>query len=74
MDTLIASSSAQFLATTGFAYSDLVTWMGSILKMILGAGLGLVNALMPWIIAIIIIGVIVGVIYAGLRWLHILHR
>jgi membrane protein insertase Oxa1/YidC/SpoIIIJ len=72
MGALIASSSALFTATTGFAYSDLVTWAGSILTQILGGGLGLVNALIGWIIAIIIITVIVRLIYHGLRWLHIL--
>jgi len=72
MGDLIASSSAAFEATTGFEYSDLVTWAGSILLQILGGGLGLVNALIGWIIAIIIITVIVRLIYHGLRWLHIL--
>jgi len=72
MDTLIASSSALFLSTTGFTYASLVTWAGDILKTILGGGLGLVNALIGWIIAIIIITVIVRLIYHGLRWLHVL--
>lgn len=72
MTALIASSSALFLATTGFSYSDLVTWAGGILLQILGGGLGLVNALIGWVIAIIIITVIVRLIYHGLRWLHIL--
>jgi membrane protein insertase Oxa1/YidC/SpoIIIJ len=72
METLIATSSALFQSTTGFAYSDLVTWAGSQLKLILGGGLGLVNSLIGWIIAIIIITVIVRLIYHGLRWLHIL--
>jgi membrane protein insertase Oxa1/YidC/SpoIIIJ len=72
MGPLIASSSALFLATTGFSYSDLVTWAGGVLLEILGGGLGLVNALIGWIIAIIIITVIVRLIYHGLRWLHIL--
>lgn len=71
MTTLIASSSAQFLATTGFNYSDLVTWAGTILLQILGGGLGLVNSMIGWVIAIIIITVIVRLIYHGLRWLHI---
>jgi len=72
MGALIATSSALFLATTGFSYADLVTWAGSVLLLILGGGLGLVNALIGWIIAIIIITVIVRLIYHGLRWLHIL--
>jgi len=72
MNTLIATSSALFESTTGFSYADLVTWAGDQLKLILGGGLGLVNSLLGWIIAIIIITVIVRLIYHGLRWLHIL--
>lgn len=72
MNALIASSSALFEATTGFAYADLVEWAGGIVLTILGGGLGLVNALIGWIIAIIIISVIIGIIYHALRWLHIL--
>jgi len=72
MGPLIASSSALFLATTGFSYGDLVTWAGSIILVILGGGLGLVNALIGWIVAIVIISVIIGLIYHALRWLHIL--
>lgn len=72
MSTIISDASALFSSTTGFAYSDLVIWAGNILKQILGGGLGLVDALIGWIIAIIIITVIVRLIFHGLRWLHIL--
>lgn len=72
MDFLIASSSALFQSTTGFTYADLVTWAGGILKTILGGGLGLVNSMLGWVIAIVIITVIVRLIYHGLRWLHIM--
>jgi len=72
VSALIASSSALFLETTGFPYASLVTWAGNILLEILGGGLGLVDSLIGWIIAIIIITVIVRLIFHGLRWLHIL--
>lgn len=72
MNDIISSSTAEFLATTGFSFDDLVDWAGDILVTILGMGLGLVNAILPWVIAIIVISVIVGLIYHGLKWLHIL--
>jgi len=72
MDTLISSSTQLFESTTGFAFTDLVDWAGDILVTILGMGLGLVDAMLPWIIAIIVISVIIGLIYHGLKWLHIL--
>lgn len=72
MDSLISTSTALFAATTGFSFDDLVDWAGDILLTILGMGLGVVNAILPWVIAIIVISVIVGLIYHGLKWLHIL--
>jgi len=72
MDTIISSSTQLFENTTGFAFADLVDWAGDILVTILGMGLGLVDAMLPWIIAIIVISVIIGLIYHGLKWLHIL--
>jgi uncharacterized membrane protein (DUF106 family) len=72
MDDLISTSTALFQTTTGFSFSDLVDWAGDILVTILGMGLGLVDAMLPWVLAIIVISVIVGLIYRGLRWLHII--
>jgi len=72
MDALIATSTALFTSTTGFAFSALVTWAGNIIKIVLGMGLGLVNAMLGWILAIIVISVIIGLIYHALKWLHIL--
>ena len=73
MGSLIATSSELFLSTTGFAYSDLVSWAGSIITTVLGAGLGLVNAMLGWVIALAVIGIVIGLIYGALRFLHILH-
>lgn len=72
MGALIASSSALFLATTGFNYSDLVTWAGGVILTVLGGGLGLVNAMLGWVIALAIVGAIISLIYLSLKWLHIL--
>lgn len=72
MDALIASSSALFESTTGFGYDDLVTWAGSVIKTIFGTGLGLVNSVLGWVIALIVMAVIVGLIYHALRFLHIM--
>lgn len=72
MQTLISTSSALFTSTTGFSYADLVTWSGDVIKLVLGAGLGLVNSMLGWIIALAVVGVIIGLIYHALRFLHIL--
>jgi len=74
MSALIASSSALFLATTGFTYASLITWAGNDILLILGGGLGLIDALIGWIIALAIITLVIHLIFRGLRFLHILGR
>jgi len=69
---LQANATAGFTGTVGFASSEVVTKVGTYLVKMLGGGLGLVNALIGWIIAIIVIMVIIRLIYHGLRFLHIL--
>jgi len=69
---VVASSTEQFTTTTGFAYTELVSVVGDWIKMFLGAGLGLVEAILPWVIALIIFGVVIGLIYKAMRFLHIL--
>jgi len=70
MSTIISTASTLFSTTTGFAYADLVTWVGDILKLLLGGGLGLINATMGWIIALVIIGVIIHFIRRGFHFFH----
>jgi hypothetical protein len=70
--SIISSTSDQFTATTGFTYDDLVSKAGDWIKMFLGGGLGLVDSLIGWIIALIIFGIIVSLIFRAMRFLHIL--
>lgn len=69
---LSASGLAGFTAMTTTTYSEVVDKVGTYLIQMLGGGLGLVDALIGWIIAIIIITVIIRLIFHGLRWLHVL--
>jgi len=70
--TNITRGNAGFTAVTTWESSDLITKVGTWIVKILGGGLGLVDALIGWIIALVIIGVIVHLIFRGLRFLHIL--
>lgn len=72
LTTMVSGASAQFLATTGFDYSELVTKVGDWIKMFLGGGLGLVDSLIGWIIALIIFGIIISLVFKAMRFLHIL--
>lgn len=68
MNTLINTATSTFQTTTGFTYSDLVSWMGDILKLIVGSGLGVLDSLKGWIIALVVIGAVVYFIYRGFRF------
>jgi len=70
--TNMTRGSAGFTAETGWPFSDLVTKVGTWIVQILGGGLGLVDALIGWVIALVIISVIIHLIFKGLRFLHIL--
>lgn len=60
MDALIATSSAGFLATTGFNISDLVTWTGTnLIELFIGSGVALLFNLRYWIVALVIIAAII---------------
>jgi hypothetical protein len=64
MDTLISSSSAGFLATTGFSVGDVVTWAGdNLIKLFIGSGLSVLYNLRYWIVALVIISAIVYFAY-----------
>jgi len=69
---LIASSSEQFESIAGFSLNDLTSWAGSVVLTFLGTGIALVDVMLPWIIAIIAISVMIGLLYQGFKWLHIL--
>jgi len=72
MNTLISNASTTFYNATGFDQNAVVLWVGEKVKLLLGGGLGLVDATIGWIMAIIIVSIILGLIYKGLRFFGIL--
>jgi hypothetical protein len=68
METLIGTATTTFQTTTGVSYSDVVAFMATQLKLVLGSGLGLLQALMPWIIALVVIGAVVYFVYRAFRF------
>lgn len=71
IDTLVTDAGTLFSTTTGFTIAQFVTYVGNIAKQILGGGLGLVNGLLGWIVAFVIIGVVLHLLYRAMRFLHI---
>lgn len=68
MDALIATSSTGFSNAFGISITDVVTFMKNWLLYVIGAGFGLLQALMPYIIGLIVIGAIVYFLFRAFRF------
>lgn len=60
MNGIINTATSTFSSTTGFSLDSVVTFMATQIKLVIGSGLGLLNALMPWIVGLALIG---GAVY-----------
>lgn len=63
MDTIISDATSQFATTTGFTLDSVVVFMGGLIKTVIGTGLGVLQALLPWILALVAIGAVVYLLY-----------
>jgi len=69
MDTLIASSTATLTTNFGFdIIAGAVDFMKTWLLFIIGAGLGVLQSLMPYIIGLIVISAIVYFAYRAIQF------
>lgn len=68
MQTIIDTASSTFTTTTGFSIASVVSFMSDQIKLVLGGGLGVLQALMGWIVALAIIGAIVYFLYRAFRF------
>jgi len=66
--SMISSSSESIIGTFGLSITSYVNFMGTFVKQILGAGLGVLQALMPWIIAVVVISAIIYFLYRAFRF------
>jgi len=70
--TIVQNASSTFVNTTGFEFGSVIDWAGEKVLLLLGGGLGLVDATIGWIMAVIIVSIILGLVYKGLRFFGIL--
>jgi len=68
MDTIISTASSTFETTTGFTIASVVDFMGDLIKLVIGTGLGVLQALLPWILALAAIGAIVWLLFRAFRF------
>jgi hypothetical protein len=68
MDAIIATASSTFLAALGFNWASVILFMKDLLLLVIGSGLGLLESMLPYIIALVIIGAIVYFLYRAFRF------
>ena len=68
MDTIISKASSTFTSAVGFNWADVVSFMKSLLLLVIGSGLGLLQVLLPYIIALVTISAIVYFLYRAFRF------
>lgn len=68
MDSIITNASSTFTTAVGFQWADVVTWMKSLLLLVVGTGLGVLQVLLPYILALVVIGAIVYFLYRAFRF------
>lgn len=68
MDALIATSSAGFTSAFGLSLTDLTSFMSTWLKYIIGSGLGVLQALMPYIVGLAVISAVIYFLYRAFRF------
>lgn len=60
MAPLIAAASSSFETTVGFGWDDVIAFMSGLIKLVIGTGLGLLQAMLPWIL---VLAAIAGIVY-----------
>lgn len=69
MQGIINSATSTFATTTGFSFADVVTWVGdNLIKLFIGSGIGLLDSLKGWIVALVVISAIVFFAYRAFRF------
>lgn len=68
MSLLLSTASSTVVGSFGFGFNDVVGYMKSLLLLVLGSGVGLLQTLLPYIIALVILSVIVKFVYVGFQY------
>jgi len=68
LDAIIATATSTFNTTTGFELSAVIAWMKTQLLLVLGTGLAVLQALIPYILALAVVAAIVYFLYKAFRF------
>jgi len=68
MQTVVNTASTTFTATTGYDIGSVVSFMGTLIKQVIGTGLAVLQALLPWILALVAIGAVVWLLFRAFQF------
>jgi hypothetical protein len=68
MQTIIDTASSTIATNLGFSFQDVTTFMSGLLSTVIGAGLGVLQVLLPYILGLIVVTAIVYFIYRAFRF------
>lgn len=68
MNTIIDNASTTFTSSVGFNWGEVITFMKDLLLLVIGTGLGILQSLLPYIVALVAIGAIVYFLYRAFRF------
>jgi len=68
MDTIINTATSTFNTTTGFTLASVIDFMSTLIKLVIGTGLAVLQALLPWILALAAIGAVVWLLFRAFRF------
>jgi len=68
MSDLIETASTTFAGTTGFGWDSVIAYMASLVKLVIGTGLGVLQSMLPWILALVVISAIVYFLYRAFKF------
>jgi len=68
MEGIISTATSTFETTTGFTLASTVDFMSEMILLVIGTGLGVLQALLPWILALVAIGAVIYLLYRAFRF------
>lgn len=68
MQTIVDTASTTFTTTTGFSLASVIDFMKSLITLVIGTGLAVLQSLLPWILALVAIGAVVWLLFRAFKF------
>jgi len=68
MQGIVDTATTTFQTTTGISLDSVVDYMSDLITLVIGTGLGVLQNLLPWILALVAIGAVVWFLYRAFKF------